>query len=147
LVLHDYECAAHGKYEAFEPKCPYGCSKAFQKVVFLKPVGTRSARTRFQDRETRALAESFGMTNVKSHHDGESVMQTMRRTGNYSDAAAARWVKDIPHSDPGWSWNKPFAEAQAQAQRFNLNDPRAKPVTVSGALPPPKPNFITVQPK
>lgn len=150
-VLHNYECAAHGVYESSAgPKCPYGCAKAFQRLVFLQAPGTRSQKTKFIDRETRALAAQYRMTNIKSSPDGESVMQTMRRTGNYPDSMQAKWLPDVPHAAPGWSWNKPLQSAQKEAPVFDvraMTKSAAEPVLTQGfarSLPPPIANTVFV---
>jgi len=108
-VLHDFECAAHGIFESYDGLCPYGCKRNLSRLIFTKAPGTRSARTAFQDRETRAMAESFGLTNFHSSHDGESVMDSTRRR-QVQSTDRAFWG-EVPHARPGWSWTPGHAAA------------------------------------
>jgi hypothetical protein len=73
-------------------------------MVFLKPVGTKGSKTKFTDRELRAQAEQFGMTNLHTQRDGESAMAAMRRTNPIANPA--KWSEGIPHNSPGWSLRK-----------------------------------------
>ena len=70
-VLHDYKCAEHGYFEAWEPKCPHGCEAGIKKVVLRAP-GVISAKTRKNDKTLKNLASDFGMTNIKSTRAGEN---------------------------------------------------------------------------
>ena len=119
-VLHDYECAAHGRFESFEQKCPHGCSAAFVKLVFLKPVGIKSNKTKVADAALRNLANDFGLTNVGSN-GGESVRDYVRRgqsmdPNNKNLNFAPLW-HDVPHAAAGFS--------QTQDARVPVVDPQA----------------------
>jgi hypothetical protein len=80
-VLNDYECLAHGHFEAFEAKCPHGCSKSFVKLVFLQPVGTRSRATKWTDNELKAMAKAHNLSDIRNDKDGTSTMTKLGRTG------------------------------------------------------------------
>ena len=80
-VLNDYECLAHGHFDAFEAKCPHGCSKKFVKLVFLQAVGTRSRRTAGIDRELNNIARDYRLTDIRNDKDGTSTMTKLGRTG------------------------------------------------------------------
>ena len=70
-VLHDYYCENHGIFESFEAKCPMKNCKAELSKVFLKPVGTKSDRTKKADKTLDNLALDFGMTDIKSTREGD----------------------------------------------------------------------------
>ena len=70
-VLHDYYCSNHGIFESFEAKCPMKNCKAELSKVFLKPVGTKSDRTKKADKTLDNLALDFGMTDIKSTREGD----------------------------------------------------------------------------
>ena len=70
-VLHDYYCANHGIFESFEAKCPMKNCKGELSKVFLKPVGTKSDKTKKTDQTLTNLALDFGMTDIKSTREGE----------------------------------------------------------------------------
>ena len=70
-ILRDYYCENHGIFEAWEPKCPMKMCKAGISIVHLKPVGTRSARTKKADESLKGLAQDFQMTDIKSTREGE----------------------------------------------------------------------------
>jgi hypothetical protein len=85
-VTHDFECAAHGHFEArvkagTVPRCPKGCSKALVKLVHLRPPGTVGARTRSADRLLRQAAEMQGLSDISTSpsRSGGSVADRNRR--------------------------------------------------------------------
>ena len=77
-VLHDYHCDIHGIFESFEAKCPMKNCKGELSKVFLKPVGTKSDRTKKADKTLDNLALDFGMSDIKSTREGDS------QTGYYT---------------------------------------------------------------
>jgi hypothetical protein len=78
-VLHDYKCAAHGFFQAWEPKCKSGCTGDLIQKVFLQPVGMRSDSTRRSDETLGNLAKDYGMTNIQTPRGGESQMDASKR--------------------------------------------------------------------
>jgi len=70
-ILRDYYCDSHGIFEAWEPQCPMKHCKSEISVVHLKPVGTRSDKTKKADKTIQNLALDFGMTDIKSTKEGE----------------------------------------------------------------------------
>ena len=70
-ILRDYYCENHGIFEAWEAECPMKMCKGAISVVHLKPVGTRSARTKKADESLKGLAQDFQMTDIKSTRAGE----------------------------------------------------------------------------
>jgi hypothetical protein len=104
-VLHDWQCLAHGVFEKRVqpgriPKCPKGCSSSFVKLVYLKPVGTVSARTRKSDKLVREMADAQGLSDISTSpsRPGGSVAQRNRMKNGmrgpqgreYPDFAAAQ---------------------------------------------------------
>jgi len=81
-VLSDYRCMAHGVFEAWDAKCPHGCSGGFVEKIFLKPVGMKSDATKHNDKTLNNLAKDYGMTDLKTQRDGESQMDATKRQGN-----------------------------------------------------------------
>lgn len=84
-VLADFECGFHGHFEArvkagTVPKCPKGCSKSFVKLVFLKPVGHVSGRTRSADKLLREAAQMQGLSDISTSpsRPGGTVMERLR---------------------------------------------------------------------
>lgn len=74
-VIKEWECAAHGYFDATEPRCPWGCSEQLVERVFLTPPGIGSEGTKRSDQTLRALANDFGMTDIKNGKDGTAVAQ------------------------------------------------------------------------
>jgi hypothetical protein len=84
-VTHDFECAAHGVFEARVkggqiPRCPKGCSKQFVKLVRLCPPGVVGARTRTADKLLREAAAMQGLSDISTSpsRPGGSVAQRNR---------------------------------------------------------------------
>jgi hypothetical protein len=81
-VTNDWECAAHGIFEAkvkggTVPKCPRGCSKGFVKLVHLKAPSFGSARVRTGDKLLREAATLQGLSDISTSpsRPGGSVAQ------------------------------------------------------------------------
>ena len=103
-VLHDYYCENHGIFEAWEAKCPMKHCTAAISRVFLKPVGTKSDKTKSTDKNLQNLALDFGMTDIKKTYEGEHQTGYLKRNNKLSD--------------------KQFEEATAAMQAQNQRQPR-----------------------
>jgi hypothetical protein len=86
MVTSDFECAAHGFFEArvkpgTVPRCPKGCSTSFVKLVHLRPVGHVSARTKNADRLLREAAGMQKLSDISTSPSraGGSVMDRLRQ--------------------------------------------------------------------
>jgi hypothetical protein len=84
-VLKDYYCDAHGIFEAWEAKCPMKNCKGELSVVFLKPVGIKSDKTKKTDKTVNQLAIDYDMTDMKSAKEGEYQTGYMKRNNKLSD--------------------------------------------------------------
>lgn len=84
-VLHDWECMAHGHFEAKgsaekPPKCPKGCSSSLVELIYLQPVRIGNARYKRGDRLVREAAEMQGLSDISTSpsRSGGSVAQRNR---------------------------------------------------------------------
>ena len=66
-VLHDFLCAAHGKFSSFDGACPHGCSAVFVTRMLSAPA-ILSDRTKGIDKNLRDLASDFRMTNMTNRN-------------------------------------------------------------------------------
>ena len=89
-VLKDYFCETHGIFEAWEPKCPMKLCKGEISVVFLKPVGLKSDKTKKTDKTVQQLAIDYDMTDIKSTREGEYQTGYMKRHNKLSDKEFAQ---------------------------------------------------------
>ena len=89
-VLKDYYCDAHGIFEAWEAKCPMKNCKGELSVVFLKPVGLKSDKTKKTDKTVQQLAIDYDMTDIKSTREGEYQTGYMKRNNKLSDKEFAQ---------------------------------------------------------
>jgi hypothetical protein len=133
-ILREFRCLAHGPFEAFEPECPHGCSARFVAQEIRTAPGLKSAATKVADREIGNLAKSYGMTNIPTSRDGESVMDAVRR----GKQMAPTWG-EVEHNAPGWSQRegetaKTFNPQAIGAQPDNVVT-RMKPVLSRGPTP------------
>lgn len=88
-ILKEFRCKAHGEFESYSPKCPYGCSDRFVEREIRSVPAYHNGRTANTDRNLRGLAEQAGLTDMRNDpKSGESVMAGARR-GDYS----AQWSK------------------------------------------------------
>lgn len=83
-ILRDYFCESHGLFEAWEPQCPMKMCKAQISIVHLKPVGTKSDRTKRADESLKGLAKDFQMTDIKSTRAGEHQTGYLTRNNELS---------------------------------------------------------------
>ena len=103
-ILRDYYCESHGVFEAWEPECPMKHCKAPISVVYLKPVGTKSAKTVKTDKTLEELAKDFQMTDIKSTREGEHQTGYLKRNNKLTD--------------------KEYAEATAASEHFESQKQR-----------------------
>lgn len=105
-VIHDYECAVHGVFEARAPKkCPFkGCEEEITKV-FLKAPSYKSDRTKNADKNLKQLGMEFNMTNMRSTREGEN------QEGYFSTKKTAPIPEQRPGSGVMWG----------NTGRFNLS--------------------------
>lgn len=135
-VLNDYECKMHGVFEAFERKCPSGCSRRFVSQVFLKAPGTRSYNTARIDRELNHIAKDYGLTDIRAgKDDGESCMTKLGRDGKGTE-----WV-NVPHAKAGWSQRQGETAPVYNIQTIGA-DPGATPGFKPGDFAPPVPKIV-----
>ena len=127
-VLNDFECEAHGPFEGFERKCPFGCSKRFVKVVFNKPPATKSRATRNAELMTRDLADTYKLRDIPKPEEGVSTMTKLGRTGENT-----MWM-DVPRPT-----------ANGKPARLDISslgaDPGATPGLRPGMFQPPRPDY------
>lgn len=75
MPLYDWECLAHGKFEAFVGKCPHGCSAGMVKRLPVLSLNMGpSGKTKFIDKQMKAIANDLGMTDM-SNGGGRSVLE------------------------------------------------------------------------
>jgi hypothetical protein len=97
-ILREYVCAAHGEFEAAEPECPHGCSSRFVRQEFRTAPAYRSGGTARIDGELKGLAKDYGMSDIPSVREGESVMGNLRKNPSH----APSWG-NVEHAAPGFS--------------------------------------------
>lgn len=127
-VLHDYKCLAHGFFEAWEPKCPKGCSGEVVQKVFLQPVGMKSDATKRSDETLSNLANDYGMTNIHTPRGGESQMDAAKRQNN---PFAIQWGRP---QDIGNYNTAPIADESVNGLQLGRQ---------TGKLNPLKPSVVT----
>ena len=97
-VLKDYLCTEHGVFESREAKCPIKFCKGELSVVFLKPVGVKSEKTKSNDRNLKQLALEFDMTDIKSTRAGEHQEGYLKRKNKLSDKEFAQAGEAMAHN-------------------------------------------------
>lgn len=110
-VLKDYKCEKHGFFESRKAECPMKDCHAEVMVVFLQAPANVSLKTKKADKALDGLAQSFGMTDIKSTREGENQGNVMSKKNKYSkkeyseaEAHLARKMKDQgmqPEPRPG----------------------------------------------
>jgi hypothetical protein len=140
-VLKEFRCAAHGPFEGFEAKCPRGCSPRFVVREFRSAPAFKSAKTKHVDRQFRAIAKEFGLTNLKNDpKSGTSVMQELRKGVKTPAEASPRWM-NLEHAPPGFS-RDPNAKVPVFDPSGSGFQPTEGALAVRRALPKPRPRVI-----
>lgn len=109
-ILHNFECAAHGVFEArveagAVPPCPHGCSPGFVQLVILKAPAIGSERVKTATRLVREMADIQGLSDidVSPSSPGNSVAERnwkklhpdqQARTGNLK-----QYMSALTHAD------------------------------------------------
>jgi hypothetical protein len=97
-IVKEYRCAAHGEFTATKPKCPRGCSPRFVTQEIRTAPAFRSGSTKVADTELRNLSRTYGLSDIPTVAEGESVMQQLRKKPNF----APTWGQ-VDHAEAGWS--------------------------------------------
>lgn len=98
-VLKDYLCTEHGVFESREAKCPIKFCKGELSVIFLKPVGLKSEKTKSNDRNLKQLALEFDMTDIKSTRAGEHQEGYLKRKNKLSDKEFEQATEALNHNN------------------------------------------------
>jgi hypothetical protein len=67
-AINDYVCMAHGAFTNRTGICPHGCGRSMSHVVFNKPVGMVSGRTKGIDGTLATLAKDHGLSDMNNHN-------------------------------------------------------------------------------
>jgi len=89
-ILRDYHCDKHGIFEAWEAQCPMKNCNGELSVVHLKPVGTKSSKTKSTDQNLKNLSLDFGMNDIKSTKEGEHQEGYLKRNNKLTDKEFAQ---------------------------------------------------------
>ena len=96
MIIKEYECMAHGAFEAGEPMCPHGCEGDIMvQRVFRTAPSIQSARYRGINSTLQSLADEHGLTDM-SNADG----QGMRRA-NYATQRRLDHAMDVVLNSSG----------------------------------------------
>ena len=134
-VLKDYMCTEHGVFESWEAKCPMKFCKGELSVIFLKPVGMKSEKTKSNDRNLKQLALEFDMTDIKSTKSGEHQEGYLKRKNKLSN-------KEFEQAGAAMAHNQKMQEEQLVQQRLADESVSVLPKSV-GQFVPPKPGAGT----
>jgi len=132
-VLHDYKCAAHGRFESRDGKCPHGCSKRFIKIEFNQSAGIIGAKTKATDTNMRLLANDFKLPDI-SNKDGESVMSQLKKRKYTKDRQPETVFVEVPGTKERQGWTQREGE---DAPKFDIRSTGALPGVAlkEGTLP------------
>ena len=139
-VLHDYMCAAHGKFSSFDGKCPNGCDTAFVKKMLSGPA-ILSDRTKGIDRNLRDLASDFKMTDMTNRNGyvGKQDEASARRVEEAQRMLAPSWGNMARGKENKSAISQALAEHGAQPDnalaqvRDSLTGPKPLPVAAFGS--------------
>lgn len=118
MVIKEYRCVAHDlEFESGEenPPCPSGCHPKFVVREFRTPPSIGSDGGRMVDRYQQALANDYGLTDMRNDR-GQSVMEMTRResggrrsipsqshAGDIAPEQRATWAPSIFNPGRGWA--------------------------------------------
>ena len=90
MPLYDWECMAHGKFEAFVGKCPHGCSKGMVKRLPVLSLNiSTSGKTKFIDNTMKQMSKEFGITDF-NNRGGQAVTEEAARWESQSSIEKKR---------------------------------------------------------
>lgn len=75
-VLKEYDCLAHGPFEAYTPVCPHGCDTVERAFRSAFSIGGQSKNI---DRTLDTLAADYKLTNMSNNGGESSIMDGLRR--------------------------------------------------------------------
>ena len=131
-IVLEWRCAAHGEFSNSTGKCPSGCSKRFVVQEIRTAPAIRHGETGKVDGTVASLAQSYGMSDIPTVRDGESVMQAMRRQPTH----APHWGQ-VDHAAPGWSQRGEQAKTVSPAAYGTASENRIAEIqpTLKGPTP------------
>lgn len=87
-VIKEFECDAHGYFDAAEPTCPHGCHVSMVQRVFLTAPAFQSQGYRNMNGTIETLAREHGLSNIDQRGgDGQRRMdwQGRKRIGQATE--------------------------------------------------------------
>lgn len=126
-ILREYVCAAHGEFESTEPECPHGCSPRFVRQEIRTAPSFKSGGTGRVDSELKNLSKDYGLGDIPSVREGESVMGELRKNPSH----APSWG-NVEHAAPGFSQRgdaKQYASGMPAGVNVQAMKPAFKPLS------------------
>lgn len=78
LVIKEFVCHGHGRFDATEPVCPHGCTLV--ERVFHTPVGVATRRTHNIDATLDMIAKDHKLSDINTRRDAHSARVTDPKT-------------------------------------------------------------------
>lgn len=145
--IHDYICAAHGKFESRTGKCPHGCSEKMVQKVFLKAPGMVTGRTRGIDATLQGLADEHGLTDMNNQNGTSSVFRPPSGMDRTADEMRRLIMSGQTYS-AGIGSGEGAIQQTLQDSGFKGDNALNDPVVSAGLAQKPKVNvFASYNPK
>ena len=74
-IIKEYQCAAHGDFEAAEPHCPHGCGYGMVERVFRTPISIQTQGFRNMNATFKDVAQEQGMSDM-DQRGGDGMIRT-----------------------------------------------------------------------
>lgn len=102
MLLFDYECLAHGRFEGVSAECPSGCSGSLVRKVFLKAPGHLSDRSKNIDTTFQNLANDFGLTDMNNQNGTSAAVRPDPMKLYEREQAAAQLQGHLGDTSQAW---------------------------------------------
>ena len=74
-IIKEYQCAAHGDFEATSALCPHGCGEGMVERVYRTPVGIQTQGFRNMNATLQDVAREQGMSDM-NQRGGDGMLRT-----------------------------------------------------------------------
>lgn len=143
VVVKEFICHGHGRFDSTEAVCPYGCTLV--ERVFITPVGVQTARTRSIDATLETIAQEHKLGDINTRRDAHSARKVdpkTRKAMEQQEAMRQHLQKkftglnlvDTKAGTGGWG-GKPESMSAVPAPRENalesVKDALVKPRTIT----------------
>jgi len=100
MPIYDFECAAHGKFEALVGKCPHGCGAGMVKRLPVLTINLMGETAKNLDRQAQKKMDEFGITDMRPSQGVPAMSAKKPYRWNQPEIVQSGVASCVPYSIP-----------------------------------------------